>query len=217
MIRLDSKSEEAAWAGLAIIRDEQVEAAVEEGALERGDKLYADFAAGHPHTAAGEEAFVDRMALHVQTQTAGEEGFAIAAIGDFLRENPGTREKSALYLLLSKAHVARGEFPEGLAAAVASVEAKEIDPANPAQNNISEYYRIGMMAQYDVGDFATARKYYGLFLKEYPRDLRAFNVKRMLQHLDATETALRAGKPVPTMEELPPPATLPVDSGGGKS
>ena len=212
VIRLDPKSDEAAWAGLGLIRDDQVDVVFQDGGVERGDRMYAAFIAAHPHTAAGEEAFVDQMALHVQTQKAEEEGFAISAIGEFLRENPGTREKSGLYALLSKAHRARGEFPEALAAAIASVEAKEIDPANPVQNNISEYYRIGMMAQYDVGDFATARKYYRLFLKEYPRDLRAFNVKRMLLHLDATEAALRGGKQPPTMEELPP--TLPVDSGG---
>ena len=135
--------------------------------------------------------------------------------GVFAGESGDAGEGGRLCALLSKAHVARGEFSEGLAAAIDSVEAKEIDPANPAQNNISEYYRIGMMAQYDVGDFATARKYYGLFLRDYPRDLRAFNVKRMLQHLDATAAALRAGTRVPTIEELPPPpTTLPVDSGG---
>jgi tetratricopeptide (TPR) repeat protein len=213
VIALAPKSDEAAWSALAIIRDEQVSAAFDNGDIAAADKRYGDFITQYPCTPAAEEAFVDQMALHVQTGDPSEESRVVTAIKDHLRGNPDTPEKSALYHLLSKAHYARREFSDALAAAVASVNAKEIDPNNPAQNNISEYYRIGMMAQYDVGDFATARKYYALFLKEYPRDLRAFNVKRMLQHLDATEAALRAGKTPPTIDQLPP--TEPITAGEG--
>ena len=66
--------------------------------------------------------------------------------------------------------------------------------SNPAANNILEYYRIGLMAQYDVGDFATARHYYHKFLEEYPTDQRAFNVKLELARMDQLEQKLRGAK-----------------------
>src|SRR2546423_929018 len=79
-------------------------------------------------------------------------------------------------------------------AAIASVEAKEKEAGTEGSNNILEYDRIGMMAQFDVGDFATARKYYAKFLAAYPRDQRAFNVRLMMRNMDETEAAVRAGR-----------------------
>lgn len=212
VIALQPHSEIAAWSALALIREDQVGTNIPSPAL---DARYAELIEKYPHTAAADEAFVDRMTLLVQQLTSPEAQSAITQITAYLQSNPNTRMKSALYHLLSKAHETRKEFPAALQTAIDSVNAREINPDNHTQSNILEYYRIGMMAQYDVGDFATARKYYTLFLQQYPHDLRAFDVKRMLQHLDATEAALRAGKNPPTLTDLPP--TNPASTVGGAS
>jgi tetratricopeptide (TPR) repeat protein len=155
----------------------------------------------YPGTAAAEEAFFFRQSLRLETLKEEDAREAARELTEHLKNDGKGKIRTALYALLGRAHETLKQYPEALAALIASLDAKENDPANPNQNNILEYYRIGMMAQFDVGDFAIARKYYERFLKEYPRDQRAFSVSMLLKHLEATEAALRAGRPVPELSK----------------
>jgi TolA-binding protein len=197
--RSDPTGDWGGWAALAIVRDRHVYGRADAAVLQAE---YADVIAKFPSRPAAEEAFVYRCSLLVQTFEPTDAREAVREIAAWLQQHPGGKLNTALHALSSRAHETLGEYPAALAAAIASLQAKEVDPQNPHQNNILEYYRIGMMAQYDVGDFATARKYYQKFLKEYPRDQRAFNVSLMLRQLDLNETEIRAGKPVTNLSEL---------------
>jgi tetratricopeptide (TPR) repeat protein len=193
--------EMAAWAALALVRDKALPATAD-APIEDPGSGYTAVMERYPETPAAEEAFLYRTALDVETLDPADAQAAIEEIRSYVSAHPQMHWRSALFALQSTAHQTRGEYREALAAAIASVQAREPDPANPRQNNILEYYRIGMMAQFDVGDFATARAYYARFLAEYPRDQRAFLVKLLLEHLDRTEAALRAGKPVPELSAI---------------
>ena len=175
-------------------------------ALARG---YDDLLRTYPDTPAAEEAFLYRTTLLVQTLAPADAERAVDDLTAYLEAHPGARLRTALLTVLSSACETLHRYPDALKAAIAAVEAKEIDPTNPWQTNILEYYRIGMMAQFDVGDFATARTYYRRFLAEYPRDQRAFNVQLLLNHLDDTEARLRAGLPPRELSEIARPATPP--------
>ena len=72
--------------------------------------------------------------------------------------NPSRKYCSALYGLKARAHETLKQYPASLEAQIKALETKEISPTNPYMNNMWEYYHIGLCAEYDVGDFATARK-----------------------------------------------------------
>jgi tetratricopeptide (TPR) repeat protein len=198
----------AAWAALAIARDEALpvrsDEPVDAAAARAG---YTHVMETYPGTAAAEEAFLYRTELLIRSRSPDDARHAISELTDYLRDHPASHETSTLQALLSKACETGQDYPGALRAAIASVDVRQTDPANPRQNNILEYYRIGLMAQFDVGDFATARRYYQKFLTDYPRDQRAFTVELLLKHLDATEAALREGKLVPELSDLARPAT----------
>jgi len=193
----------AAWAALALVRDAALpvsaEAKVDEAAVAAG---YGRVMEQYPGTPAAEEAILYRTAMRVEALKEADARQVVADVEGYLQEHPATRLKSALLALESTAFQTLDDHKGALRAAIAAVEAKEQDPANPTQNNILEYYRIGMMAQFDVGDFVTARAYYQRFLKEYPRDQRTYTVRLLLKHLDETEAALREGKTVKEFSEI---------------
>jgi tetratricopeptide (TPR) repeat protein len=195
--------ETAAWAALALVRDAALpataDAAIDRAAVSAG---YGEVMEKYPATPAAEEAFLYRTAMLVETLERGDARRAVEEVRAYMGAHPAARLRTALFALESTAHGTLGEYREALAAAIASVESKEADPANPQANTILEYYRIGMMAQFDVGDFATARAYYAKFLAEYPRDQRAFVVRLLLEHLDRTEVALREGRAVPELSGI---------------
>jgi tetratricopeptide (TPR) repeat protein len=192
VIALDGKGETAAWAALAIVRDEHLNGQAAEAANLRHE--YADVTERFPGTEAADEAFAFGESLLVATGEAEDARRAVSDIAAYVASHPASRLKSPLLWLAGNAQETLKDYPAALAAAIASLDAKENDPADPNRNNILEYYRIGMMAQYDVGDFAVAREYFGRFLKEYPRDQRSFTVKLMLKQMDDTEARVRRGE-----------------------
>jgi tetratricopeptide (TPR) repeat protein len=195
VIAADPNGEMGAWAALAMVRQQDVLRTSNTANLKAG---YAKVIEQFPNTAAAEEAFFFSQSLLVESLTDEDAREAIKQLTERLQTSKG-KIRTALYNLLGRAHQTLRQYPEALNAFIASLDAKENDPANPNQNNMLEYYRIGMMAQFDVGDFATARKYYQRYVREYPRDQRTFTVNILLKHLDETEAALRAGQPVPEL------------------
>jgi tetratricopeptide (TPR) repeat protein len=194
--------EMAAWAALALARSHAIAGDAD---AEPGGTLsreYTEVAREYPQTAAAQEAFLQRTLLLVRTNKASDAATAIGELQAFLEAHPDSPYRSPLLSLLSSAYYTRQQYPAALRAAIDSLNAKESDPANPRQNNILEYYRIGVMAEFDVGDFATARAYYQRFIEEYPHDQRVFNVQLLLKHLDETEARLRAGLPPTELSAL---------------
>ncbi len=219
VVALHPGSNEAGWAELALVRNRHIPATssdkIDVAALK---KSYGELVTKYPGKTAGEEAFVYLQTLYVQTLTQEDARTAVEAIGGYLAEHPQTRLRSALCGLRSTAHVTLAEYRAALDMAIEAVESKEVDPGNPALNNIVEYYRIGMMAECDVGDFVTARKYFQLFLSKYPTDQRAFSVRRELERMEEIE---RGGAGAASTEAGTGPGTATRDaattttSGGG--
>ncbi len=155
-------------------------------------KRYAGVIADYPQSAvAAQEAFVYLQASRIQACRPQSWSRAWP---------PSTRIWGAsaapfpirLYNLQAIAYSQLHKYPQSLAAAIRSLETLEADPTNPTQNKAVVYFQIGLAAQYDVGDFATARLYYQKFLQEYPKDQKAFTVRMQLQRLDEKEAQLLA-------------------------
>jgi tetratricopeptide (TPR) repeat protein len=202
VIAMEGTGEMAAWAALALVRDEHLpQTSSDPIDIPRLRTLYRAVLEKYPHSPAAEEAFLFLQSLYVQTLDPTDARTAIEAIEAYLKANPQAPFRSALHTLASHADVTLKDYPAALHESIPALDTKEVDPTNPTANNILDYYRIALMAQYDVGDFDIARTYYQKFLTEYPNDQRVFTVKLELERMDRLEQELRAGKtPTPGPE-----------------
>lgn len=195
VIALDPGGEMAAWAELALVREQHIPLrstdAIDLPALRAG---YAAILSKYPRTPAAEEAMVYLQSLRIQTFLLEDARSAVSDIETYLAAQPRSRMRSSLFGLHSSACVTLKDYPRALASAIDAVESKETNPDNPITDNAVDYYRIALMAAYDVGDLATARKYFRLLLEQYPADQRAFTVKVELQKLEQVEEAVHAGR-----------------------
>ena len=193
VIGLSPHSDMAAWAALALAREQYLP--VTSDAREDVTKIKANYAqvmADYPGTPAADEAFVYMQALSIQSLAPGQIREAIKAIEGFLAAHPQPRYLASLCTLEARGYRVLNEQGKALEMLIKAAKNKEIDPTNPQQDNAMDYYAIGLAAQYDVGDFATAREYYGKFLKDYPKDQKAFTVQVHLQRMAETEQRIAA-------------------------
>jgi hypothetical protein len=78
-----------------------------------------------------------------------------------------------------------------LHAKIKELETRKVDPKYPYIDNSGYYWIIATIAEFEAGDFETARKYYRQLLKEYPVDFRKYSVRKSLKRMDAVETKMR--------------------------
>lgn len=218
----------AAWAELAIARDQAVpvssDAAPDTVALQAA---YQHILATYPDTAAAEEAFLYTEAINIQENNADKRIKAIAAIQDYLNAHPNCRFRSTLFDLQKNAYTYLHHYPEAFAAAEKAFATKEFDLANPNTTKAGDYYSLGLSAEFDLGDFATARGYFNRFLIENPDDQKAFVVRLELQRMDTIERRVRSGMPVeqavqnsmtplaPGAQDMIPPGSAPAPTPAG--
>ncbi len=183
----------AAWAALGLVRLDHVpprsDAAIDP------EKLKADYfkvIADYPATAAADEAMLFRGSLLAQGKTPADLQRALAEIDAYMQARPGNGYMSAMHSL--RASIFQGlKMPrEQLDAAIAAVKTKQLDPTNPMFNNAWDYFSIGVLAQFDAGDFATARTYYQKMIDEYPNEQRVFLARQLMHEMDELEARLRS-------------------------
>jgi len=76
-------------------------------------------------------------------------------------------------------------------AVIEALERKEIDPTNPYSDNAWPYWDIATVAEFEVGDFETARKYYQMLIDGYPTDTRKYPAKQALKRMDKLEAEIQ--------------------------
>ena len=81
-----------------------------------------------------------------------------------------------------------------LDAAIEALETREIDRDNPKQDSSGAYWSIATLAEFGVGDFDTARTFYGRLMEEYPQDVRRYGAQNALRRMTDLETRLATGE-----------------------
>lgn len=99
---------------------------------------------------------------------------------------------SPAWSLLTVAYVTLDEQEKRLEAELNSLELTEIDPSDPFIEFGGRYWNIATIAEFEVGDFDLARKYYQLLIEKYPTDIHVHGCKQALKRMDALEARLRA-------------------------
>lgn len=192
ILELGPSSPLVPWTELALARMKHLVAVGEDPDYAAVRQAYGELIRKYPDHLVGREAFIYLMAVKISTIESNEMVSAIADLQRFVsRTNDRSFFKSA-YSLLAVANKELGRQRERLDAEIASLENTELDPANPYNEFGWQYWNIATIAEFELGEFDTARAYYRRLLDEYPRDRRVYGVKVALKRMDDLEARLRA-------------------------
>ncbi len=177
----------AVWSKLALVRMKHVVPVGETpdypGLCVEYEKLYA----AYPDHPAGMEAFAYAQEARMISFKPEDARMTVTAMRAFLDKTPDPRFACWAWDLLSRAHKILNEGDEQLKDKLMVLKTKELDPTNPRMDNSILYWEIATIAQFEVGDLATAKEYYQKLRAEYPRDMRNFAARRALERIDKIE------------------------------
>lgn len=182
----------APWTELALARMKHLVAVGDDPDYPAVRAAYQKIIADHPGHLVAREAFIYLMAVKVATFETNELKSALADLQAFVSQTNDRSFFQPAYSLMAVTYNSLGRQRERLDAEIASLEATEVDPTNPYNEFSWQYWNLATMAEFELGDFDTARTYYRKLLAEYPRDRRVYAVKAALQRMDDLEAKLRA-------------------------
>ena len=197
LIALAPTNDLAAWSWLALARMKAAPVEGESADLQQQVDAYQDVIDRFPFHSAGEEAFLYQQAARLDEPDEGRARTVLRAMEAFLATHPLSPWRATAYGLCAHCCDVLGLGDKRLQAVFNTWRASEIDPANPVQDRSWTYWQIATVAEFEVGDFATARTYYGKLIEEYPTEQRVFPAKQELKRMDELEARLRqeASKP----------------------
>jgi len=87
-----------------------------------------------------------------------------------------------------------GDNSASLQADIRSFDTREAGTAsvNTSFDAAPGYWHLATTAEFNVGDFATARKYYRKLIDEYPSDQKVFPAQQALIRMDKVENSVLA-------------------------
>jgi tetratricopeptide (TPR) repeat protein len=145
----------------------------------------------YPDHPAATEAFLEWRALRLQENTPAAWRTVVTALNQFLEQHPATPYASTFHFMRAHCYRLLNEPRNEFAAVLRARETQETDPTNPSYNPVTIYWRLATLAEFDLGDFATARQYYRRLIAEYPQDQSIFMARQELQRMDDVEARLR--------------------------
>jgi tetratricopeptide (TPR) repeat protein len=190
-------SDEAAWSLLALARMKHVLPPGLDPDLSEVRTAYQEVIDRFPNHPAGHEAFVHQQATILSSYAPQDARQVLADVQAFIRKHGDSQFLSVLYSLMGTCYFILDEPERRLAADLSAYEVRELDPTNPNQDNTGWYWNLACEAEFEVADYATARKFYRLLLDEYPTDVRVYAAKQALKRMDEMEAKVRAGPAAP--------------------
>ena len=183
----------AAWSLLALARMQHLVPVGQEPDYPAVRKAYQAVIDRFPFHLAGEEAFIYQQATLLMSPEDREAAqSALEALRAFVVAHGDSRFLSSAYRLMGVACRTLGLPDDAVASMIKSLETTEVDASNPNQEFSGTYWSIAAMAEFEAGDFATARRYYQRLIDEYPVDQRVHGARDALKRMAAIEADLRA-------------------------
>jgi len=148
----------------------------------------------HPHSPAGEEAFLSawllkKAALNEKPQTVIDAALA------FLQTHPQTPLRGQVLTLVANSYRDENDIQTCLKYLIEAYQARA--SLNPAFDYSTFLWQIASLAEFELGDLRLARTYYEQLIRDYPRDTRVFPARQALKRIDAIIDAVRRGKTPP--------------------
>lgn len=206
------ESKVAPWTELALVRQKHLVPVGQEPDYDEVKAGFQHIMDAYPGHLAAKEAFLYLEGIKLSELEPESSEAAAAELLDFIRrsEEAGVKEFiSPAWSLLTVAYVTTGDQEARLHAEEESFENVETDPLDPSVEYAWAYWNLGTIAEFEVGDFELARKYYKGLLAEYPTDIRVHGCKAALARMDALEAELRAELAAEAVEPKPAEAAAP--------
>jgi tetratricopeptide (TPR) repeat protein len=185
----------AAWSTLALARQIQVEGVETLPPIAQLEEAYGQVIANYPGHAAADEAYLFIQAAKLLRTEDELTAVAVSQLQGFVAEHADSPYVSAAWGLLAHGYFLQHK---GQARVDALVKAWETGLASAVKGDITRdpaltYFGIATAAQFDAGDFATARRFYRKLIAEFPNEQKSFVSKQQLQRMDDLEASIRAG------------------------
>ena len=188
----------AAWSSLALARMKHLVPVGENPNYDEVRRLYQNVMDRYPNHLAAKEAFIYLNATRVATLNEEETQKAIAALEEYVQRPGETVFLNPAYSLLAVSYTTLHLPEKRLQAEIRALETMEVDPTNPYTDFSWNYWNIATIAEFEVGDFETARKYYHKLIDEYPTDIRKYGALTALRRMDDLEAKIRSELGGPT-------------------
>ena len=130
------------------------------------------------------------QSIRVQTLNPDQVRDAADALEGFVLRYPESQFMSAVQALLSACYEVLKKPELQLAAEIRALDTIPVDASNPKVENSGRYWRIATIAEFEAGDFETARRFYRRLIDEYPQDIRIYASEQALKRMDALEAEL---------------------------
>jgi len=184
------ESDWAAWSLLALARQKHLAPVGEILDYAAIRDAYQRVIDRFPHHLAGEEAFVFQQGTLLASLDENDAQKVVTATTQFIESHPASPFLSQAYALLSSAYGTLGLGEEKLDAAIKGYETGEVDPTVFVDPQ-GVYWNTAVAAEFDAGDFKTAREFYQRFIDECPRDMKHYGAILALKRMDRVEAAIR--------------------------
>jgi tetratricopeptide (TPR) repeat protein len=191
IIRLAPDHDMAIWSQLALARLKHLVPVGQDPDYNEVRKAYQALIDQHPGHLAAKEAFIYKMSTLISSLKLPETKQAIKELEEFVKD-PKTPFRGPAYSLLAVGYTTMNEPEKRLQAEIDSLNNTEIDPANPFNEFAWQYWNNATIAEFECGDFDTARIYYKKLIAEYPTDKRVFGCKQALRRMDELEEKIRS-------------------------
>jgi tetratricopeptide (TPR) repeat protein len=185
------KSDEAAWSLLAMARMKQLVPADQEPDYPAVRQAYQEVIDRFPEHLAAHEAFVHQQATWLTTLRPEDAQAVVDNVDKFVAAHPKSPFLNAVYSVQSCAYGILKQGEKHLQAELNALKYRELDPTNPNMDNALTYWVIASIAEFECGDFVTARKFYRRLVDEYPAEQRVYGARVALKRMDDLEAKMR--------------------------
>lgn len=186
----------AAWSELALARMLHLVPVGEDPDYEAVRKAYRNVMARYPEHLAAQEAFLYWCSTLIASMDPDQTRVALAELEKYVQATNHAFLGPA-WSLIAVGSQTLGDQERRLHAELRSLETTEADPTNPFTEFAWQYWNIATIAEFEVGDFETARTFYRKLIEEYPQDIRIYGAKQALKRMDEIEAGLRAPRSPP--------------------
>jgi tetratricopeptide (TPR) repeat protein len=194
VLKIDPKSDLAAWSLLALARMQHLVPVGEEPDYKKVKQAYQEVIDQFPNHLAADEALIYQQSILVSTFEKEDTFQAVRTLEKFIQTHPNSYYLSSAYSLLATCFNTLHMPEKKLQAMIKQLETLKIDPTNPFNDNAAAIWLIATVAEFEAGDFPTAKTYYLRMLKEYPTDVRKYAAREAIKRMDLLEESLRNKK-----------------------
>ncbi len=192
LLALSPDHDLAAWSMLALVRIRHLVPVGQDPDYDEIRAAYRKMIRKFPGHLASDEAFIYLQSTYIKDMTPVNAQQALDALEEFVAERPDSHFISAAYSLMATCCEIIGQPSKRLEMELQAFKTAEVDPTNPFQDNAWRYWMLATLAEFNVGDFETARTYYQRLITEYPTDIKVYPCEQALERMDRIENEIRA-------------------------